>query len=138
MKTEKSSLACACVLLGLALAWAQPVRAQSTAFTYQGELKLNGSPVTGNYDLQFRLYDSNGPMGQVGPVLNVPVANGVFTVTLDFGGAAFVPCGPRWMEMDVRPAGSGAWTTLAPRTPVTPAPYAIAAYTACTVEDNAA
>ena len=33
-----------------------PAFAQGTAFTYQGQLQDNGSPASGNYDLQFMLF----------------------------------------------------------------------------------
>ena len=35
-----------------------PAFAQSTAFTYQGQLKDGSSPATGLYDLQFCLFDT--------------------------------------------------------------------------------
>ena len=36
-----------------ALSWAQ-----TTAFTYQGKLTDAGNPANGNYDLQFKLFDT--------------------------------------------------------------------------------
>jgi len=82
--------------------------AQTTAFTYQGRLLDNGSPVTGIYDLQFALYDaSNNPSTLVaGPVTNSPVAvtNGLFTVQLDFGGV--FDGSARWLDIGVRTNGS--------------------------------
>ena len=32
--------------------------AQTTAFTYQGKLTVGGNPASGDYDLQFRLFDA--------------------------------------------------------------------------------
>ncbi|HUT25170.1 MAG TPA: hypothetical protein VM492_12565, partial [Sumerlaeia bacterium] len=56
---------------------------------------------------------------------NVAVANGSFTVTLDFGAGAFNG-DARWLEIGVRTAGSGGlYTTLAPRQRLTPTPYAL-------------
>lgn len=55
---------------------------------------------------------------------NVAVSNGVFTVSLDFGAVAF-PGANRWLEISVRVAGGGAFTTLTPRQPLTSTPYAI-------------
>ena len=66
-----------------------------------------------------------------GPLTNsaTGVANGLFTATLDFGPGVFT--GPaRWLELDVRTNGSGAFTLLLPRQPLLPMPYAIMANTA--------
>jgi len=109
-----------------------------TTFTYQGRVKLSGSPLNATADLQFSLWDAAGtgspPTGgtQVGgtqTVSNVAVTGGLFTVELnaagEFGPTAFNG-DARWLQMAVRsPAGSGAFTTLSPRQEVTPAPYAL-------------
>src|SRR5881397_1083547 len=99
-----------------------------TAFTYQGRLTDNGSLANGNYDLRFSLYDAVSAGGQIGPdLINAPVAasNGLFTVTLDFGGGIFSG-DARWLEIGVRTNGSpGAYTTLSPRQPLTATPYAL-------------
>jgi hypothetical protein len=106
------------------------VMAQTTAFTYQGRLTDAGNPANGNYDLQFKLFDTAtvGTGAQQGATLvRTPVAAsaGVFTVTLDFGASVFGGAA-RYLEIGVRPAGSGsAYTVLAPRQPVTASPYAI-------------
>lgn len=59
----------AAVLLA-ALALSQPVAASDPAmdaFTYQGELRLNGQPVLGPVNLAFRLYDAAQGGVQIGP-----------------------------------------------------------------------
>jgi hypothetical protein len=104
--------------------------AQDTAFTYQGRLTDNGSPANGNYDLQFYLRDAlmaGIPVGTTNTLAPVAVSNGLFTVVLDFGAGIFT--GPaRWLEIGVRTNGSpGSYSTLSPRQPVTPSPYAITA-----------
>ncbi len=105
-----------------------PLAAQALtpAFTYQGELRLASGPATGSYDLQFRLYGSPTGATQIGATVTasgVAVSGGLFAVPLDFGPAQFA--GERqWLEIAVRPAGSGSYETLAPRTEVTAAPYA--------------
>ena len=92
--------------------WATSVHAQTpvgTAFTYQGQLKDAGVPANGTYDLQFKLWDAATAGGQVGTtntLVNTPVASGLFTVSLDFG-AQFTGS-RRWLEIGVRPGGSGA------------------------------
>jgi len=103
--------------------------AQGTAFTYQGRLNDGASPASGSYDLRFTIYDSSGGPGVVaGPLTNSPVtvSNGLFTVTLDPGAGVFTGA-ERWLEIAVRPNGGGAFTALAPRQPLTAAPYAITA-----------
>src|SRR5438034_1646878 len=101
-----------------------------SAFTYQGRLQQNGVAASGNYDLQFILRDAATGGGQVGsPVVlaPVPVTNGLFTVTLDFGSAAF-DGNPRWLEVGVRTNGSlAAYEPLSPAQPLTAAPYALIA-----------
>jgi hypothetical protein len=103
--------------------------AQGTAFNYQGQLNADGTPATGKYDFIFTLYaNSTGtPPAVAGPLTNtdVPVANGSFTTTLDFGPDVFT--GPSfWLLLEVRTNTSGAsFTNLAPLQPVLPAPYAI-------------
>src|SRR5439155_571146 len=59
------------------------------------------------------------------------VTNGLFTVTLDFGAGVFT--GPaRWLEIGARTNGNGSFTTLSPRQPLTPTPYATFAAAAAT------
>jgi hypothetical protein len=104
--------------------------AQGTAFTYQGRLDDGANPANGSYDLQFTIYDSSGGPGVVaGPLTNSPtsVSNGLFTVTLDFGSGVFTGAN-RWLEIGVRSNGGAGFTLLAPRTEMTPAPYAIHAF----------
>jgi hypothetical protein len=98
-----------------------------TGFTYQGKLNVSGSPGNGSVDFQFRLYNalSGGALLAAQAASNVSLDDGLFTVTLDFGAAAFNG-DARWLEIDVRsPAGGGAFTTLSPRQSITAAPYAL-------------
>jgi hypothetical protein len=113
--------------------------AQANAFTYQGHLNASSSPVNGSFDLTFSVWSAASGPSQVGGTQTnaaVPVSNGLFTVVLDFGAGVFTGP-PRWLEIGVRPAGSGAFTTLTPRQPITPAPYAIFAATASNVVGGA-
>ena len=104
-----------------------------SAFIYQGRLLANGGPATGNYDLRFTVYDAlNGGSVQTMAVhlSNVPVTNGVFTVTLDFGSNVFTGA-DCWLEIGVRPAGVVEdYVILAPRQALRAAPYAVYSLTA--------
>lgn len=99
----------------------------SAAFTYQGRLDMNGEPLTGAADLQFTLWDAaegGNPLGAALMVDAVPVADGLFTVELDFGAAVFNG-EARWVEISVASPPGGPLTTLTPRQPLTAAPYAL-------------
>jgi hypothetical protein len=105
---------------------------QGTAFTYQGQLFSGAGLANGSYDLRFEVYDALTAGNLIaGPETNsaTGVSNGMFTVTLDFGSGVFTGSA-RWLEIGVRANGGGSFTTLSPRQPLTPAPYAIMANTA--------
>jgi endosialidase-like protein/Regulator of Chromosome Condensation (RCC1) repeat protein len=110
----------------------QLLSAQVTAFTYQGRLNDNGQPANGNYDFQFRLYDSPTNGGQV-PVIpvspNVPVSNGLFTTGMDFGSGVFNGT-TYYLEIAVQPKNGGGFTTLSPRQVILPVPGAVFASSA--------
>lgn len=104
--------------------------AQGSAFTYQGKLTEAGNPANGNYDMQFKLFNTPtvGTGTQQGSTITNPsvqVAAGIFTVTLDFGSNVFDGTA-RYLEIGVRPAGSpNPYTVLSPRQQITSSPYAI-------------
>jgi len=109
---------------------AAPALAQTSAFTYQGRLLDSGQPANGSYDLRFTLADAatNGNY-LAGPLTNapVPVGNGLFAATLDFGASVFGGSA-RWLEIGVRTNGSGGpYAVLVPRQAITATPYAIMA-----------
>lgn len=118
-------VACAGLAVSTACYAQAPV---GNAFTYQGELRQAGAPVTGNADLRFRLYTAATGGSQVGPEVAMnaaAIANGRFTAPLDFGAGTFGN-DARWLEIDVRnPAGSGNFVTLTPRQRLTAAPVAL-------------
>jgi hypothetical protein len=97
-----------------------------TAFTYQGRLTDNGNPANGEYDFEFKLFDDAST--QVGGPITVEdktVTDGLFTVELDFGNAAFHG-ESRYLEIGVRPGdSSGDFTPLSPRQELTAVPYAL-------------
>lgn len=120
------SAAIAAVLAFAAAAHGQTLL--DSSITYQGQLSLSGAPLNDSADFRFSLWDDPTAGAMIGSVVsaaNVSVVNGVFTVDLDFGASAFNGDG-RWVEVLVRsPAGSGAYTTLTPRQPLTAAPYSL-------------
>jgi hypothetical protein len=104
-------------------------RAQGTAFTYQGRLTAAGLPAEGPYEMRFALYGAVAGGAPVGGTLELPVtvADGAFSVLLDFGACpACFDGAPRFLEIGVRPSGSpDPHVLLEPRQEVTPAPYAM-------------
>src|SRR5690349_10227006 len=77
---------------------------QSTAFTFQGQLKNGTAPAAGLHDFRVTLYNAASGGVQVGApqcVDNILVADGVFNITLDFG-QQFATVSPRFLEIQVR------------------------------------
>jgi hypothetical protein len=98
-----------------------------TAFTYQGRLTQTAQPVNGTCDFQFSVFGAASGGAALGSqnVNGVSVSDGLFTVLLDFGAGVFTG-EARFLEIAVRcPSGAGGLTTLSPRQPLTPAPYAL-------------
>jgi hypothetical protein len=100
---------------------------QTSVFTYQGRLLEAGQAANGHYDLKFTLFNAGSNGAVVGvPLTNtaVPVSNGLFSTSLDFGSSAF-DGSPRWLELAVRTNATPApFTVLARRQQITFAPYA--------------
>jgi len=109
----------------------------TTAFTYQGQLRDGGTNANGTYTMAFKLYDAVSGGGQIGSTIsNSPtLANGLFSVNLDFGAGAFNGAA-RWLDITVQ-AGTNTAETLSPRVQVLPAPYAQFAAVAATVTNGA-
>jgi hypothetical protein len=113
----------------LFLALAAP--AQTTAFTYQGQLISSNAPATGSYDFRFQIYNASSVV-VAGPLTNAPVGvtNGLFTVPLDFGASVF-DGSTRSLEIGVRSfntttnINTNAYAVLSPRQTLTSVPYAI-------------
>jgi hypothetical protein len=109
---------------------------QTTTFTYQGQLDASGAPADGSFDLRFGLFSAVAGGGQIGSSQTksaVAISNGIFTVQLDFGVNAF-PGADRFLEIAVRPAGTGEFTILAPRQQISSTPYAIRTLVATNAE----
>lgn len=130
-RRNQPALWVALILLGVV----SLARAQTTAFTYNGRLNLNGVPVNGAYEMRFTLYDAATGGAIVGSPLSlqpVNISNGLFATRIDFGADVFT--GPtRWLDIAVRPVGAAALVPLIPRQEVTSSPYSIRAETAATV-----
>jgi hypothetical protein len=95
--------------------------------TYQGRLENAGAPANGAFDLRFSLYDDATPgfpdtLYETITVSAVAVTDGVFTADLNFGD--HFNGLPRWLSIEVRPAGGGAYTLLSPRQRLNDAPVA--------------
>jgi hypothetical protein len=110
----------------LVLLAAAAIAGQSNQFGYQGSLNTGGTPANGNYDFVFALYDSLSGTTQFGPTLtrnSVAVSAGVFSVNLDFGSQ--FPGANRFLEIQVRQTGGGAFTPLSPRQMINSSPYSV-------------
>jgi len=118
------------------LVCAANVFGQDSSFSYQGQIKQQGVPVTDTVDMRFTLFDADWSVDAVaGPLVfdgqassAVTVVNGLFTVELDFGIAAFQN-GGQWLDIEVRyphdPDDVGVYTLLTPRQHITAAPFAL-------------
>ena len=129
---NKGGLAIFVAISALVLTFGMEVQASDlgTDFTYQGQLKQNGSAFTGSADFVFLLFDASTGGGVQGLPVNVnaqTVTDGLFTVELDFGVDPYVANENRWLEISVRsPAGSGVFDTLTPRQKLTATPFSLA------------
>jgi len=101
-----------------------------TAFTYQGQLKKSGTPVTNTCAFTFGLWDAASGGTQLGSnqaVGNVSVSNGLFTAQLngggEFGANAFNG-DARWLQISVQCSGDASVTDLG-RQQLTATPYAL-------------
>jgi hypothetical protein len=95
-------------------------------FTYQGQLKQHGNPFGGTCSMQFSLWDASGGGSQLGStqtINSVQVNGGSFTVVLDFGSQ--FDGSERWLQTAVKCGADAAYTTLSPRSTLTPVPYAL-------------
>ncbi len=91
--------------------------AQTSAFNYQGRLTDGGSPASGSFQMQFKLFDALSGGSQIGSTLNdvaVTAENGTFSVKLDFGSAPLTGAN-RWLEIAVRRNSGESYVPLTPR-----------------------
>lgn len=96
-----------------------------TAFTYQGFLKQNGDPVSGDGDIHFLLYDAAVGGKLIAEAWDfILVEDGVFTSRVDFGPSAFDGT-PRWLAIEVAVPKGDPLVPLSGRQAILPAPYAL-------------
>lgn len=112
--------------LALCIAVSCAQAAPAAAFTYQGKLTdAAGQPLSGAYDMSFKLFDAATNGSQIGSTVSlagVNVSDGLFTVILDFGLPVFD--GRRlWLETSI------GTQVLSPRTELTAVPVAAHALT---------
>ena len=121
--------------LGVLLNFSQAFAQQTTAFTYQGQLRDGGTNANGTYTMIFKLFDAVTNGNQISSAItNTPtLANGLFTVNLDFGAAAFNGSA-RWLDITI--TNGGVTQILSPRVQVMPTPYALYATTAGNLNTN--
>jgi hypothetical protein len=109
--------------------------AQTTSFTYQGKLNDNNLPANGTYQMEFGLYGAASGGSQIGGTQAnaVTVTNGVFTVNLSFGAAAFDGT-DRFLQIGVFSVATNAFVALNPRQQIMSAPYSVKSLTAATAD----
>lgn len=92
----------------------------ATEITYRGDLREDGRPAEGVYDVGFELWDSPEGGTFLGRVdaFDLEVRAGVLSAPLDFGVHVF-GAETYFLQLFVRPAGAGAYTRLEPRRTVT-------------------
>lgn len=115
-----------------------PASAQTTEFTYQGQLQNSSTPANGSFDFEFALFDTAASGSQIGSTLTrsgVSVTGGIFSVNLDFGSS--FPGANRFLEIRVRQSGGGSFVSLSPRQPVSSAPYSVKSLTADSAQSAA-
>ncbi len=113
-------------LTAILTAGIEDMRAQGTAFVYQGQLQNEGGPANGVYDFSFQVFNASSggtPVGNTLTNVGVGVTNGLFATTLDFGpvftGATL------WLSIGVRTNGPTSFAALSPLQQISPTPYAI-------------
>ena len=114
--------------------------AQSTAFTYHGQLAEHGQSANGEFDFLFTVFPSETLSSPLRPSLQVnnhTVTKGSFVVVLDFGAGVF-DGSDRWIEVAVRRSHPlKGYVTLRPRQKITATPYALYANRAGNISPDA-
>jgi len=118
------------------MALALNLSAQGTAISYQGQLSSSGALANTNYDFRFAVYNAPTNGSAVSFTVtnfNVPVSNGLFNLTINFGANVFngtTNGSNYWLDIGVRTEGVANFTGLIPRQPILPVPYSLFAVNA--------
>lgn len=115
-------------LFALFLIGVPAVQAQTTSFSYQGNLTDGVAAANGTYQMQFAVYDALAAGTQQGSTItnnSVSVVSGLFNVQLDFGATVFAAGANRWLEIRVKKPADAGFTTLSQRQQLTASPYSI-------------
>ena len=126
MRISRIVLATAAALASVGMVGTASAQTLGSAFTYQGTFADAGVPASGNYDFEFALFTvgSGGTAVQTVTKTGVAVSGGLINTSIDFGAPTYNGQ-VKWVEVHVRHAGGGAYTTLNPRQALTAAPYAM-------------
>ncbi len=105
----------------------------ANTFTYQGSLEEGGTLANGSYDFIFKLWESSAPAASLVDTLNAVGGSSAYLVEDGFFSFHLIPAtkslsevfdgGERWIQVQVRPTGTGTYTTL-PRQALAGVPYA--------------
>lgn len=132
MKTKQINLLRLLLIVCFIACFSLAAFAQTTAFTYQGRFtdsSTNPPTTNGSYTMTFKLYDAQSTGNLIGTQSAlVSVVNGIFSVKLDFGAAAFNTSDARYLEIQV---GS---TILTPRQEITSTPFSVRAVNAASAD----
>lgn len=110
-----------CIALAAALSSA-PL--QAARLVYSGVLEVDGRPANGRHDLKLTAYaNADGSVPKAAPIefYAVEIREGRFEVALDLPGSAK----EAWVDLAVRPAGSGSYIPLLGRSKAAVAPDVI-------------
>ena len=126
MKTNPLFLNVAALILGAMVT--VNARPGTSVFTYQGRLTQDDAPARGDFEMVFTLHrDAVAFQQATEPVVVDPVtiADGLFSVELDFGDEVF-DGSPLWLDIALRPSGAAEpFVNLFPRQKVGASPNAI-------------
>lgn len=118
-RTSRRALLCLALTAALTSAPLQAAR-----LVYSGVLEVDGRPANGRHDLKLTAYaNADGSVPKAAPIefYAVDVQDGRFEVTLELPGTAK----EAWVDLAVRPAGSGSYTPLLGRSKAALAPDVI-------------